>query len=282
MFMRTLLGGLILLLSVVPLALGATPERKERLLPVSHLPTVGDWSVAETTHFRVYHHQGREFAEKMARIAEQTRSAVIEKWFGGEDEDWARPCDLIMYDDGRQYSEATGAPPQSPAHTRIDADGGRILGRHVNLHGATAELLRSILPHEVTHAVLAGRFGRRIPRWADEGMAVLSEPADRVASHLRFLPQWRDEGLLMGARQLLELEDYPDRRAMGCFYAQSVSLVQFLSKEKTPQVFANFLRDGLRDGYATALRRHYGWDFAELDRHWLQHAFQDNGRAAAP
>jgi len=36
-------------------------------------------------------------------------------------------------------------------------------------------ILKRVLPHEVTHAVLMLHFGRPIPRWADEGAAVLAE-----------------------------------------------------------------------------------------------------------
>ena len=46
-----------------------------------------------------------------------------------------------------------------------------------------------MLPHEATHVVLAGQFGDQpVPRWADEGMAVLTEPRDKIDRHLRNLP----------------------------------------------------------------------------------------------
>jgi hypothetical protein len=279
--MRTILGSIATLLYVtssVAAAAPATsaPAREAPPVKVTHRPPEGDWSVAQTANFRIYHRQSRVFAEKMAQTAERTRTALLEKWFSEEPWTWAEPCELYLYDNPHEYSVATAAPPQSPAHTRIDTDGVRILSRRIHLHGANAEMLRSILPHEVTHAVLAGRFGQRIPRWADEGMAVLTEPSDRIASHLHLLPHWRDQGLLLNARRLLELEDYPEPRAWGSFYAQSVSLVQFLCKEKGPQTFASFLRDGLKGGYSIALRRYYGWDFTELESRWQRHAFPDD------
>jgi hypothetical protein len=61
---------------------------------------------------------------------------------------------------------------------------------------------------------------------------------------------------------------------MGPFYAQSVSLVDFLTHEKDPQTTMRFLHDGLRDGYESALQRHYGWDFKELDSRWRRYAFR--------
>ena len=54
-----------------------------------------------------------------------------------------------------------------------------------------------VLPHEATHVVFAGRFGdRMLPHWADEGMAVLSEPRERIDLHLHNLPQHRVNGEL--------------------------------------------------------------------------------------
>jgi hypothetical protein len=42
--------------------------------------------------------------------------------------------------------------------------------------------------------------------------------------------------------------------------------VDFLSRQKGPQVFSQFVRDGLREGYEPALRRHYDLrGFADLE-----------------
>jgi hypothetical protein len=76
------------------------------------------------------------------------------------------------------------------------------------------------------------------------------------------------------------MNDYPEARAISAFYAQSVSLVEFLSAQKGPQVFARFLRDGLKGGYETALQKHYGYKgFDELQQRWTQEAFAAAGVA---
>ena len=41
--------------------------------------------------------------------------------------------------------------------------------------GPKERLLNSVLPHEITHTVFAHYFKQPVPRWADEGGAVLSE-----------------------------------------------------------------------------------------------------------
>jgi hypothetical protein len=253
----------------------ADADARLRAVVVTHLGDDGDWSVAETANFVIRHRHTRAFVEKAARVAERTRETQVRRWFGDAGEGWKPRCEIYLYADPEEYSQATGAPPQSPGFTRIEGEGDRVWGRSIHLHGRPEELLRAVLPHEVTHAVLAGRFGARVPRWADEGMAVLSEPRDRVEAHLRFLPRWRDEGRLMPLRRLMDQEDYPDPRSWGSFYAQSVSLVHFLVEAKGAPTFAEFLREGLRSGYAAALRHHYGWTWRELERRWVEHAFPE-------
>jgi hypothetical protein len=149
-----------------------------------------------------------------------------------------------------------------------------VISRCIHVHGERAFLLKGVVPHEVTHAVLAGRLGAgRVPRWADEGMAILAEAPKHIDMHLRHLPRMRADDALFAMRALIEMRDYPEPRGIGVFYAQSVSLVDFLARERGAERFADFVRDGERDGYAESLRKHYGWSFAELDRRWKRFAF---------
>lgn len=244
---------------------------------VTHEPSEGDWSVAQTTNFRIYHRHGKDYAARAARVAEEALATAQRKWLGGAVLAWRDRCELYLYASPEQYEAATGAPPDSPGHTNVATDGERVISRSIHLHGTNGELLRCVLPHEVTHAVLSSWFGvRPPPRWADEGMAVLAEPRDRVDGHLRLLSRWRADGRLLPLRRLVEMQDYPSPERVPAFYAQSVSVVKFLVAEKGPQTFARFVRDGLRDGNVRALKRHYNWDFADLERRWREHAFGDD------
>jgi hypothetical protein len=221
--------------------------------------------------------QGQELAEEVLRKAERTRTAQLRKWFEDDADDWEPKCRIILYPSGQAYSEATGAPANpGGGHTEIAAEEGRVLSRRIHVHGARGFLLRGVVPHEVTHAVLAGRLSReRIPRWADEGMAILAESPAHIDVHFRQLPRWRADDALFSVQELLQMRDYPEPRSFGVFYAQSVSLVDFLSREKGARHFTAFVRTGERDGYAAALRKHYGWSFRELNRRWQQYAFAE-------
>jgi hypothetical protein len=244
------------------------------VVKVTHLESEGDWCLAETANFLLYHQRSRRRAEDLLRTAERTRAAQQRKWFGTLSVDWEPKCRICWYPSGDAFSQATGAPGHINGVTKMDLDGERVISRWVHLHGEPDILLPAVLPHEVTHAVLIGRFGgQRVPRWADEGMAILAESRPRVELHLRELPRCRAEEQLYSLRKLVHMRDYPEPRGLCPFYAQSVSLVEFLTREKGTKTFAAFVRDGEREGYEESLRRHYDWDFTELDRRWQLYAF---------
>jgi hypothetical protein len=72
--------------------------------------------------------------------------------------------------------------------------------------------------------------------------------------------------------------DYPDPKDWRLFYAQSVSLTQFLVDQGPPERFIRFVRDIQRIGTEAALRDTYQIEgLADLQRRWLDYA---RGQAA--
>lgn len=252
-------------------------------IPVRHLErNAAGWATVETVNFRVFHNQPRDVAEKAARVAEATRVAMQRRWFGAIGQDWNPKCEVYLHATADDYSRVTGVPTTSPGHSSIQQEAGRVVSLKIHLHCDNPNLLSAVLPHEATHAVLAGQFGdQMVPRWADEGMAVLSEPRDKIDRHLQQLPRCRQEGTLLRIRDVMTMNDYPDPRYITAFYAQGVSLVDFLTKEKGTQLFSEFLREGMRIGYEPALLRFYNFrGFDELEQRWMQFAFGSSGAVA--
>lgn len=251
-------------------------------IPVKHVErNAAGWAGVETVNFRVFHNQPRDVAEKAARVAEATRIAMQRRWFGAIGPDWNPKCEVYLHATAEEYSRVTGVPTTSPGHSSIQQEAGRVVSMKIHLHCDNPNLLTAVLPHEATHAVLAGQFGdQMVPRWADEGMAVLSEPRDKIDRHLQQLPKCRQEGTLLRLRDVMTLNDYPDPRYITAFYAQGVSVVDFLTKEKGTQLFSEFLREGMRIGYEPALLRFYNFrGFEELEQRWMQFAFGSAGSA---
>jgi tetratricopeptide (TPR) repeat protein len=265
-----------------PLAAGGRPEDTA----VEHLGQNKEgWQVAKTRHFFIFHNQTREHVEEVAAIAERTRRDMYRKWFGRDDVDWSPRCELILHATGADYCAMTGVPGSSPGHSRIEQDpsGQRVIGRRMDMRCDNPGMLETVLPHETTHIVLAGMFDRHhVPRWADEGIAVLTEPAYKVDQHRRNLDKSQQEGLLFGLSELMRAENYPEPRRIAAFYAQSVCVVEFMSELRGPQTFTAFVRDGLNIGYEAALQKHYGMNMTELQRRWDQHLAQGHRVVARP
>jgi hypothetical protein len=255
----------------------------QQSVAVRHLSTdASGWSVAETANFRIFHKQSPEYAERAADVAERTRASMQQKWFSNVEETWALKCDLYLHPTAQDYSQAT-AQQNSPGHSSFRVENGRLVQRRIDLHCDDPNLLTAVLPHETTHVVLAGAFGGRLlPRWADEGMAVLAEPRPKIERHLNNLNNCRQRNELFRMQDLLQLEDYPsDPRFIGAFYAESVSVVEFLTQQRGPQEFTFFLHDGLRYGFEKALQRHYNYlNFTDLEKHWVEYAFQSSRQVA--
>ncbi len=237
------------------------------------------WEVAETSHFVIFHNQEKEFVEKVARVAEQTRIVMTRKWFGKDGDAWTPKCELFLHATGKDYTRQTGAPDASSAciSIKVDPDSQRVVSRCIDLRCDIPGMVEAILPHETTHIALAGQFGKnQVPRWADEGIAVLSESKEKIDQHRRNLIKLAKERGMFGLKELMEVCDYPETARIPAFYAQSVCLVDFLTKERGPTVFTAFVRDGLREGYDAALRRHYKTDFAGLEKNWQKFLVDEN------
>ena len=244
-----------------------------------------EWLVMESANFRV-HYTDAAFADQVLQVAEHTRRAAALKWLGeGNLPPWNPKCDIYLHPSALAYSHATGVGIDSPGHSSIGAatgDASRILSRVMHLHVDDASTLVAILPHETTHVTLAGQLGTKpIPRWADEGLAILSEPEDRIQRHLSAAPNILAEARSFTAAELLQLDEYPAPGMMAAFYGQSVAVVSYLTDLRGPQAFTEFLRTAQRDGYEAALKKHYSMNgFADLDNRWRQKGVKSEQLAA--
>ena len=135
-------------------------------------------------------------------------------------------------------------------------NGNRVVARRINLRADHPQLLTAILPHEVTHVVLADLFTvQQIPRWADEGIAVLAEPHAEQQLRAAELQEPLEAGRVFDLGKLMAM-DYPDAKDWSLYYAQSVSLTRFLVEQGPPEQFVQFVRNSQRDGIEGALREH--------------------------
>ena len=199
----------------------------------------------------------------------------MKRWSGGSApaETWSPKCDIYVYPTSQIFSAMTGQPEESPGFSTMGLNAGRIIARRVNLRADHATLVKAILPHEVTHVVLADFFAQQqIPRWADEGMAVLSEPRSEQQIRAADLEKPLASGKVFRVKDLMVM-DYPDGQYWGLYYAQSVSLTRFLVEQGTPAQFVEFVQGCQRRGHEAELRRIYKIEgFADLQKRWFAYA----------
>ena len=233
------------------------------------------WQVYETPNFRVFHQDAR-LAAAAGDAAESVRAAQAKRWTSPAGErPWTPRCELYLYPSGKVFARETKQPENSPGFSTMMCNGNRVVARRMNLRADHPLLLTAILPHEATHVVLADLFTeQQIPRWADEGLAVLAEPRAEQAIRAAELQEPLEAGRVFELRKLMAM-DYPDAKEWSLYYAQSVSLTRFLVEQGSPEQFVQFVQNAQRDGTEGALRGTYGiGGFAELQQKWKEYARQ--------
>lgn len=242
---------------------------------------VGNWQIQQTTNFRILH-ADPALAARVAEVAEAARDSHLKRWAGADSKVvWSPRCDIYIYPDAKAFSRMTGQPEQSPGFSTMGMNSGRIIARRVNLRADHPNLLRAILPHEITHVVLADLFpNQQIPRWADEGMAVLSEPASEQRLRAADLEKPLATGRLFRVADLMVM-DYPDGEHWALYYAQSVSLTRYLVNQGSPAQFIQFVQAAQKTGFEDELRRIYKIEgFSDLQKRWLTYARDKSSQEA--
>jgi hypothetical protein len=232
-------------------------------------PTNG-WKSVDSTNFRIMVAKESALVEQVRRALENARVGAFEKWYGTPPTRWSPPCDVVLHADRHAYARVTGKPADSPGHSTIEFRAGRVVARRIDLSLDNVSLLTVTLPHEVTHVVLGDLFeDQPLPRWADEGMAVMAEEPDHTARVRRMLPKLRKEGKVVAVSQIVTSTDFPGADSITAFYVQSFTLVEYLCSLRGPKAFAMYLRDAQRYGYEKALERSFGIrSFTDLQQRW--------------
>jgi hypothetical protein len=208
-----------------------------------------------------------EVARQVAVAAEAERTAAARRWFGKEPGAWDRPCTIRVT---LEVGPSGGAT--SFDFAPVSGEKPQVAFAVMNLRGDLRQLLASTLPHEMTHLVFAHHFGRALPRWADEGVALLAESAPDQEAHDARCRDLLNEGRGLRLHVLIRMMDYP--KDMMATYTQGHSLVRFLTsgrgdagQEDSPEAvlpagmtrFVQFLEAGTTGNTAAS------WDRAAKD-----------------
>jgi hypothetical protein len=209
----------------------------------------------------IVHAPTPQVAQQVGQMAEQYRRDKAIQWLGQEMPPWPEPCPIHVK---VTMSGAGGA-------TSFAFDQGRVLSQTMTIEGSYERLLNSVLPHEITHTVFAAYFRRPVPRWADEGGAVLSEDdVERNRHDLLCRQVLNTPGRAMPLRRLFALKEYPNDVMV--LYAQGFSVASFLVTASSRQAFLAFVAHGMQYGWDSAAQVHYRYrSVEELEQAWLTH-----------
>lgn len=235
-----------------------------------HTTTPGRWRIRRTRNFVIHHHN--DFAaDRIAAAAEYLRYFLYQKWGARiPSGPWRIPCEIYLFRTVAEYAAETGRGPNAPGHALVTAQGRTVTTRRIDCRQDDAQLIASVLPHEITHVVVFDLMSHTPPpRWADEGMAVHGEHPLRKWHHARVLDKAVRDGLLFPLRTLVDLKAYPSGDRLDVFYAQSCSLVEHLLGRASTTQFVRFATGLNGSNIDARLRTHYGiGGLVELQRLW--------------
>lgn len=237
---------------------------------VCNCRTEGEWEICESRNFTVWSTLPRGQTTQTVNACEQIRSQLVAAWFANsQSPEWSSRCVIVLHASASNYATAVGQPgTRSVGCTTLQVAQHRISFRRIDIRCERSNWRESALPHELTHVVLADRLGDRpMPLWADEGLAVLSEPPSTREKRATSLLDSMRRGAVVPLRELMTRESLPEASRRDCFYSESAFLVADLIDRKSPADFLAFLERAAKIGYDAALRQSYGVDgVAELER----------------
>lgn len=231
------------------------------------------WQVARSENFQVSTRTSQLDLADLCRACEQFRQRLTALWTDGDAPVWTPCCEIVVHATLADYHRAVGAGAgKSVGCTTISMAQGRISQRRIDLRLDADGWRDDALPHELTHVVLADRFGAApLPLWADEGMAVLAESARKQQARASAALHDSRHRAAPGAAALLFDTSLPQQRR-DAFYACSAELVSFLVDRKHGPGFIEFLHVAQQRGYEHALRQEYGIDgVTHLQTLWREH-----------
>ncbi|HEX4147737.1 MAG TPA: hypothetical protein VHY20_02065, partial [Pirellulales bacterium] len=192
-------------LSVSCAALAAPPAADPAAAEKPAAEQHGAWTVIESANFRLCAIAPRQTLDSLAATCEATRQQLCRKWLGqGGDSSWTPKastpkawtpkCYIVLHPTAQSYLNEVGQEQMTAGSSLIEFEASRLVTRRIDLRADHPQGYADALAHELTHVVVAERFiERQIPRWADEGMAVLADGEIKQGLHLADLSRARSQ-----------------------------------------------------------------------------------------
>ena len=228
-------------------------------------------TAATSANFRIESFVGGPDASDVGRYCEEVCARLRGDVFGmKQSARWQPTCRVVLHATRQSYFNAVAqGASQTIGTSTISLSGGRVTQRRIDLLAVNPQQGLAALPHELVHVLFVDAFPTTAPpKWAEEGLALSMDPADKRARHAHDLEVALAAGTTLPIRRILADTEYPSASHRAAFYAQSLSLVEFLTKLDSPKEFVQFVMLSTDLGHESALKTVYHLDGRELERRW--------------
>ena len=204
-------------------------------------------------------------AKQVAVTAERQREELAIKWIGREMRPWYTPCRIVVV-----VGNVGAGGETSFSFDRGEKGKMEVFGWTMRVQGPLDRILDSVVPHEISHTILACHFRRPLPRWADEGAATMAEDDSEKDRQQRMVEQVLKTDRRIPFRTLLSIREYPqDMRNVLTLYAEGYSLAEFLIQQGGRTRYLAFVWEALDRGWDHAIRHYYNDASVEaLEKRW--------------
>lgn len=227
--------------------------------------------IATSANFDTHSFAGGPKAVEVARHCEQVCARLRREVFALSDAAcWQPKCKVVLHKSRGDYLRVVGQnAAQTVGTSTISISSGRVTQRRIDLLVRDAQQELSALPHEMVHVLFADAFPTIAPpKWAEEGLALSMDTADKRARHGRDLEDAFRTRTNLPLKRLMADAEYPAAEQRAAFYGQSLSLVEYLTEQASPREFMRFAKLSTTHGADHALAEVYQMDADQLDRHW--------------
>lgn len=217
------------------------------------------WAAIYKTQNFVVNAPTTELAQKVGDTAERCRQDLALLWLGETIRPWARPCP-IQVEVGRHLGAG--------GETSFTFAGGEVYDWKMKVQGSEERICDSVIPHEVSHTIMATYFRQPVPRWIDEGAATAVEARVEQASYRQMLVDYLRTGKGIPFNTMVRMKEYPADQMP--FYAQGFSVCEYLIAVGGHRRLVEFAKQGVDTGdWSSAVQRYYGYEnLGDLQLRW--------------
>ena len=234
----------------------------------------GGPSFAESANFLIRSYVGHLHAEELALHCESVHSQLRKQWPNHGSASWHPKCEVFIHPSYASYLHAVGpGGAQTLGSSAVQIHRGQVTSRRIDLLAQDGSNALPAFRHELIHVLFADLFPKTAPpRWAEEGLALLNDSEEKQRRHVRDLHSALLHQRTLPLDQLFGIARYPADWQRAVFYAQSMSVVGYLTQLGTHQEFLRFVKVSTSAGYDNALKIVYEIDgTGELERRWREY-----------